>query len=505
MHDIFISYAREDKPRAEQLLGMLSTQGWTVWWDAHIPGGKPFHDKIQEALTTARCVIVLWTTDSVKSDWVRDEADVGKSRGVLVPLLLDRAVEIPLGFRSLQTIDLSDAGLVAEGEAWNAVLSSVRLCLEGEKAVLPPPEIKPPWGLSRRVRDVLVFIALPTVLAVAVAGGAALWKVPTAVKVQLGVSGVELWVAEGGPAEILHDPPPLRVVEFENFASIRGQVVGGGLELAGTGREEGPKWRPASVNGAFRLERKSGSVSRLEASLNGETGLGVGQLAGLLGKPGKRVILEAAAAMLRIAIEDSDVRLTFRPSKAAEYRAENVTIPGDPRGSGADIGEVRARLRLQDGAPFLEVYGSEAGVRVGTEFDVPGGPASLEVLARAPVHKVQALKWQGTQPVSSALADGTLDYPDFPELRRITLRASDALVLEGLAKGSVSTVSFDPQRGQLLVEVQAILSESGGDSVRDYRLSAFEALRQKPTFMALVSVGAWAASVLIGLYRLLRA
>jgi hypothetical protein len=121
------------------------------------------------------------------------------------------------------------------------------------------------------------------------------------------------------------------------------------------------------------------------------------------------------------------------------------------------------------------------------------------------VHKVQALKWQGTQPVSSALADGTLDYPDFPELRRITLRASDALVLEGLAKGSVSTVSFDPQRGQLLVEVQAILSESGGDSVRDYRLSAFEALRQKPTFMALVSVGAWAASVLIGLYRLLRA
>jgi hypothetical protein len=36
MSDIFISYAREDRPRAQQLAEALAGQGWDVWWDYSI-------------------------------------------------------------------------------------------------------------------------------------------------------------------------------------------------------------------------------------------------------------------------------------------------------------------------------------------------------------------------------------------------------------------------------------------------------------------------------------
>jgi hypothetical protein len=41
----------------------------------------------------------------VESDWVRNEADEGKRRRILVPALLDN-VRIPLAFRGIQAANL---------------------------------------------------------------------------------------------------------------------------------------------------------------------------------------------------------------------------------------------------------------------------------------------------------------------------------------------------------------------------------------------------------------
>ena len=40
MSDIFISYAREDRPRAAAIARALEAQGWSVWWDWIILAGK---------------------------------------------------------------------------------------------------------------------------------------------------------------------------------------------------------------------------------------------------------------------------------------------------------------------------------------------------------------------------------------------------------------------------------------------------------------------------------
>jgi hypothetical protein len=105
MSDIFISYAREDRLKAQQLAEALEGQGWGVWWDFVIPAGKKFGDVILEKLNTADAIVVLWSQTSVKSDWVLDEAEVAKKRNVLIPVFIER-VSPPLGYGQIHAADL---------------------------------------------------------------------------------------------------------------------------------------------------------------------------------------------------------------------------------------------------------------------------------------------------------------------------------------------------------------------------------------------------------------
>jgi hypothetical protein len=107
MADIFLSYASEDVDRAKSLVQVLEGHGWSVWWDREVSVGDSFRQTIAEELATAGCIIVLWSRESVNSDWVTSEAEEGKNRNALAPVLIDD-VTIPMGFRSIQTARLYD-------------------------------------------------------------------------------------------------------------------------------------------------------------------------------------------------------------------------------------------------------------------------------------------------------------------------------------------------------------------------------------------------------------
>ena len=83
----------------------LEAQAWTVWWDRLIPAGQAFDEDIEQALTAAKCIIVIWSKNSITSRWVKAEAGAGADRSILIPVLIDR-VQIPIPFRGLQTIEL---------------------------------------------------------------------------------------------------------------------------------------------------------------------------------------------------------------------------------------------------------------------------------------------------------------------------------------------------------------------------------------------------------------
>jgi hypothetical protein len=106
MSDIFISYASADRDRARLLADALTKRGYTVWWDRTIPPGRVFDEVIQEAIQGARCMIVLWSADSVRSNWVKTEAAEGVARGILVPALIGE-VTPPIEFKRIQSANLT--------------------------------------------------------------------------------------------------------------------------------------------------------------------------------------------------------------------------------------------------------------------------------------------------------------------------------------------------------------------------------------------------------------
>jgi hypothetical protein len=147
MSDIFISYARADRPRAERLARTLGRHGWTVWWDRDIPPGKTFAEVIEEALTRAKCVIVLWSSESVRSEWVKIEAAEAARRGILVPVLADD-ITIPLEFRRIQTARFANWQSLLENPDWEQ-LSQAVAALVGRPAVAPAPVVKARWPSLR--------------------------------------------------------------------------------------------------------------------------------------------------------------------------------------------------------------------------------------------------------------------------------------------------------------------------------------------------------------------
>lgn len=112
MAQIFLSYSRQDADSAKAIASALGDRGHGVWWDKHISGGSKFAAEIEQALSAAEIVIVLWSRAAINSAWVLDEAAEGRDTGRLLPVALDDC-KPPLGFRQYQTIAAAGARLEA--------------------------------------------------------------------------------------------------------------------------------------------------------------------------------------------------------------------------------------------------------------------------------------------------------------------------------------------------------------------------------------------------------
>jgi len=122
----FISYAREDREAVSALARALHEAGIEVWLDDRLTIGSQFDAEIEEALAEASNVIVAWSPAAVGSRWVRAEAGDGLERGILVPVLVEN-VRIPLEFRRVQTLDLTDWSHAGESDKLQRLVDTLRL------------------------------------------------------------------------------------------------------------------------------------------------------------------------------------------------------------------------------------------------------------------------------------------------------------------------------------------------------------------------------------------
>jgi len=124
--DIFVSYASEDRERVSGLVDLLLAEGYSVWWDRQLKGGSVFSQEIESEIKAAQVVLGVWSESSIKSQWVADEVDIGRSENKLVPISFDSVVP-PIGFRQIQTLDFSD--WLADGD--EEAVASLKEALSG--------------------------------------------------------------------------------------------------------------------------------------------------------------------------------------------------------------------------------------------------------------------------------------------------------------------------------------------------------------------------------------
>ena len=122
--DIFISYARQDRPAARIFAERFTAEGFSVWWDASLHSGETFDEVIEQRLRDARAVVVLWSPRSVASRWVRAEATLADRRNKLVPAIIEPC-DRPIVFELTHTAELSDWHGDTEDPRWQAYVEDL--------------------------------------------------------------------------------------------------------------------------------------------------------------------------------------------------------------------------------------------------------------------------------------------------------------------------------------------------------------------------------------------
>ncbi|RYY17262.1 MAG: toll/interleukin-1 receptor domain-containing protein, partial [Chitinophagaceae bacterium] len=125
MADIFISYSSKDRAAIKRISGFFESEGWTTWWDRQIPIAESFEDVLMAELARSKCVVVVWSKNSVKSPWVKREVELALSSKKLVPVLL-RPVNIPDAFKHIETA-FPDSWLnTVDNDEMHNLLGSIR-------------------------------------------------------------------------------------------------------------------------------------------------------------------------------------------------------------------------------------------------------------------------------------------------------------------------------------------------------------------------------------------
>jgi adenylate cyclase len=126
MADIFVSYGRSTESQAHEVAQALRDAGYSVWRDDELPAHRSYGDVIEERLRAAKAVVVLWSAEAARSQWVRAEADVAREAGTLVQITVDGTLP-PIPFNQIQCADLDGWSGDVDSPGWRKVESSVAL------------------------------------------------------------------------------------------------------------------------------------------------------------------------------------------------------------------------------------------------------------------------------------------------------------------------------------------------------------------------------------------
>jgi TolB-like protein len=276
--EIFLSYSRDDQPVAQRFAEALQREGFSVWWDQTLRSGEAYDEVTEQALRSARAVVVLWSKRSVASRWVRAEATIADRAGTLMPAMIEPC-ERPVMFELRQSADLSGWQGAADDRRWRAFVGDLRTRTGG----VPEdsrPHLQPagqPHALPVRSRKPLLVAIAALVLVIAGTGLWALLRQPerTQTSVQQRTGDAKLAVlpfidiSPAGDQEYFADGMTEEILN--SLARLKGlQVSGRTSSFYFKGKNEDMKVIGEKLGVEFLLEgsvRKAGEQLRITAQL----------------------------------------------------------------------------------------------------------------------------------------------------------------------------------------------------------------------------------------------
>jgi len=107
--DVFISYSQSRRELTAGLAEDLEAAGYLTWWDTDLVAGDNFRDEINKHLEACKAAIIIWTPESIKSEWVLSEAShalrLRKLVNIHVPGVTSEAIPKPFDQRHSVEID----------------------------------------------------------------------------------------------------------------------------------------------------------------------------------------------------------------------------------------------------------------------------------------------------------------------------------------------------------------------------------------------------------------
>ena len=250
MPDVFISYARSTVNKARSVAEALKDLGYDVWWDDDLPAYRTFSDVIEQHLEASRAVVVVWSADAVKSQWVRSEADRARLEDKLVQVNLDGAA-LPMPFDQVQCVPLHGWSGDPSDRQWQKVVAGVT-DLAGAPGSPPRAPSKPPTfavRLPRHLRLTPLRIGMAAVgLVILAAGG---------------------WFALGRPGWPVQGDG-VAVAPFDSIAgdpAARNFADGVAEQVAGSLAEADLKSVPMDAGAGQTIEQRNAAAIKLGAAL----------------------------------------------------------------------------------------------------------------------------------------------------------------------------------------------------------------------------------------------
>ncbi len=497
MKDIFISYSSEDRAIAQQVAHGLEASGLSVWWDRDIQVGSEWDKTIEEALTGAKCVVVLWTTQSKRSRWVRAEARAALKGEKIVPVMLE-ANAIPLAFTGIQALRFLDWKGTAESKEFSILLSVIKAKLEGKPLALPVEAVtKASWiGKIASVIGIKVLVAIVFVMLLLVSS---FWHIDADVNIQVQTGRFEAFINPGSDQKRLTDPLMFHKLSLQQV----GHVVMSPNQLLVANPDEldweadvyppkawielqsqGRAWKFGAVKSGMNAMVTLESINKSEPS--------VGKLdAILLAKP-TTVMLETSS--------DEAMTLTMR----AEQEKQRVVLSGL-----GNVEMVEEGLLLQEvsNLPFTQnqeltyqaLFDGHSGTMTiegnDTTFSMVINPSTRTEkftfsTTTLPVESLD-VSWQDPKTgerKSHPNFQGVVRYRNLSDFPEVTFRAPMFLSVDDLERFEITSIRVDFMTHMFVVDMQGkvgYIKTGTHDNPRDLRPTVFDVIRFHPVLSPL--------------------